>query len=140
MKLFKQRRKLIVNREVQYDVIMYVSLLVVAIFACQGIAALFFLQWARPLASNMTALEFIEHFKISFFIYQLIPVTFGLALGIYLFNRLTSRIAGPLFNLKRVVRAFQAAPSAQAEIKLRQDDYFQDEIKDINLILKQRSK
>ncbi|WP_374029120.1 HAMP domain-containing protein [Bdellovibrio bacteriovorus] len=140
MKLFKPRRKMIVNQEVQYDVLMYVGLFVVSIFIVQIFTAYLFIEQVEKVVGSMSALEFLSRYKVSFLVYQIIPVSLSLLVGIYIFNRLTSRIAGPLYNIKRVLRRVSDVDADNVEIKLRQDDYFQEEVKDINVILKRKSK
>ncbi|MEN0057311.1 MAG: HAMP domain-containing protein [Bdellovibrio sp.] len=138
MEILKPRRRLIVNREVQYDVLMHLSILVVSLFLAQVLAASLFLYHYREVIPTMSALDFISRFRISFLVYQLIPLTLGLLIGSYIFNRLTSRIAGPLYNMKRILHSVDQDRSRDLEIKLREDDYFQEEIEDINRVLLKR--
>lgn len=140
MSIFKPRRKMIVNREVQYDVLMYVGLFVIALFLVQVFTAYLFIDQVERVVGTMSALEFISRYKVSFLVYQIIPVTFSLVVGVYVFNRLTSRIAGPLYNMKRILQKARNGDPEPVEIKLRENDYFHDEIKDINVILKRKSK
>ncbi|MEK2646400.1 HAMP domain-containing protein [Bdellovibrio sp. BCCA] len=139
MSIFKPRRKMVVNREVQYDVLMYVGVFVVALFIVQVFTAYLFLDQVQRVVGTMSALEFIARYKISFLVYQIIPVSFSLIVGVYIFNRLTSRIAGPLFNMRRILQKARNGELETAEIKLRENDYFQEEINDINVILKRKS-
>lgn len=136
----KRRRRLIVNREVQYDVLMYVGVFVVSLFAVQVVTAYLFLDQVQRNVGSMSALEFISRYKVSFMVYQIIPVTFCLVIGAFIFNRLTSRIAGPLYNMRRTLQRVRNEELDSAVIKLREDDYFQEEIEDINAILKKRVK
>ncbi|KHD87122.1 MAG: hypothetical protein OM95_16205 [Bdellovibrio sp. ArHS] len=140
MKIFSQRRRLIVNREIQYDVLMYVGIFVMSIFVVQALALYLFLSRLEPVVSHMTALEFVTKYKVSFLIYQLIPVGFGMVVGVYVFNRLTSRIVGPLYNVKRVLQNAVENQQNPDEIKLRENDYFREEINDLNVILKRKMK
>lgn len=139
MKLIKhKRRRLIVNQEMQYDVLMYVGVFVISLFLTQAITAYLFIDQVKEIAMHMSAMEFIKKFQISFMVYQLIPLALCLVLGIYVFNRLTIRIAGPLYNMKRLIKAASIDKKREVEIKLREDDYFQEEIKDINVFLKRK--
>jgi len=140
MKGFKPRRRMIVNREVQYDVLMYVGLFVIALFLVQIFTAYLFIDQVERVVGTMSAREFLSRYKISFLVYQIIPVTFCLVVGVYFFNRLTSRIAGPLYNVKRTLEKARVGELESAEIRLREDDYFHEEIEDINVILKRRIK
>lgn len=133
-----KRRKTIVNREVQFDILMYVGLLVVSLFIMQVVSASMFLHQFQKLAENMSALEFISRYKVSFLIYQSFPLGICLIFGVTIFNRVSSRIAGPLFNMKRVLRKAQENPDAPSLIHLRQGDYFQEEINDVNEMLKRK--
>ncbi len=101
--MFKPRRKLIVNREVQYDVLMYVGMFVISIFIMQSLATYLFISRVEDVITNLSAQEFVARYKISFLIYQLIPVCVGMVFGAFIFNRLTNHIAGPLYNMKRVL-------------------------------------
>lgn len=140
MKIFNQRRRLIINREVQYDVLMYVGIFVMSVFAVQALAMYIFLSQLEHVVSHMTALEFVAKYKVSILIYQLIPVGFGMIVGVYVFNKLTSRIVGPLYNVKRILHNAVETQQIPQEIKLREHDYFREEINDINVILKRRIK
>lgn len=140
MKDFKPRRRMIVNREVQYDVLMYVGVFVFSIFLLQAIATYLFISRIEEVISHLSAREFVARYKVSFLVYQMIPVGLGMLIGAYIFNRLTSRIAGPLYNMKRTLRILAESPDETPEIKLREDDYFHDEIEDVNIILRRRSK
>lgn len=136
----KPRRKLIVNREVQYDVLMHVGLFVGALFLVQAGTAYLYLHQVQKVVGSMSALEFISRYKISFLVYQSISVTICMLVGVYFLNRLTSRIAGPLYNMKRILRKAQHDASGNLDIKLRDGDYFQEEMEDVNVILKKRAK
>lgn len=138
MPALRPRRRMIVNREVQYDILMYVGILVASLFTMQIVTAYMFLNQFETIAKNMTALEFLSRFKISFLVYQ--SISFGLCLifGIFIFNRFSSRIAGPIYNMRRVLRKAQEIPGTPVSIHLREDDYFHDEIKDINAMLKRK--
>lgn len=138
MNLIKRRRKLIVNREVQYDLLMHVGLLIATFFVAQIITSFVFIQRVWKVAEAMSAIEFINQYKISFLIYQSIPFSLCLILGTYFFSRFSSRIAGPLYNMKKVVQKANEGQLHNAEIKLREHDYFQDEINDINVMLKRK--
>lgn len=139
MKLIKhKRRRLIVNKEMQYDVLMYLGVFVVSLFVTQAITAYLFIEQVKEVAIHMSAMEFIKKFQVSFMVYQIIPLALCLIFGIYIFNRLTIRIAGPLYNMKRLLRAATTDKKRDVEIKLREDDYFQEEIEDINVFLKRK--
>lgn len=130
------RRRLIVNREVQYDVLMYVGLFVMVLFMSQVAAGYLFIAQVEDAVGAMSAVEFLSRYKVSFLIYQTIPLAICLLVGVYIFNRLTSRIAGPLYNARRVIRSIQAGTAKNPHIHLRENDYFKEEINDINVILK----
>ena len=136
MVLGKSRRKLIVNREVQYDVLMHVCLFVLGLFLVQAATAYVYLYQVQKVVGAMSAVEFIEKYKVSFLIYQSISVTVCMLVGGYFFNRLTRRLAGPLYNMKRILRRAQNEPGQHLDIKLREDDYFKEEIEDVNAMLK----
>lgn len=134
------RRKMIVNREVQYDVLMHVGLFVLGLFSVQALTAYIYVFQIQSAVAHLSALEFIERYQVSFLVFQTLSVTICMFVGIYFFNRLTVRIAGPLYNMRRVLKKFQAEDGATVTIQLRENDYFQEEIKDVNRILKKRAK
>ncbi|AFY02606.1 HAMP domain-containing protein [Bdellovibrio bacteriovorus] len=145
MKTFRPRRKLIVNREVQFDVVMHVSLFVAVLFLAQLFAAWLFIGKIQELAgtgafSMMSVQEFISRYKTVFLVYQLIPVLLGLVVGFWYFNRMTRRIVGPLFNIKRTVKRMADENLDSVEIHLRENDYFQDLAQDINVVLQKKPK
>lgn len=140
MKLIQPRRKLIVNREVQYDVLMYVSLFVASAFITQVLAAFFIINKVEGMAeagefSSMTVLEFISRYKLSLMVFEMIPVLVCLVIAPIFFNRLTARIVGPLYNMRRILRRV-ADNDPSAEVRLRDGDYFQDLAKDLNVVIK----
>jgi len=140
MKLIHPRRKLIVNKEVQYDVLMYVSLFVASVFIAQVLAAFLFVNKIEGLAeagefANMTVAEFIGRYKLSLMIFELLPVLVCLVIAPLFFNRLTSRIVGPLYNMRRILRRV-ADDDSSAEVHLREGDYFQDLAQDLNTVIK----
>ncbi len=140
MGLMNQRRKLIVDREVQYDLLMYVGLFVTFVFLSQIFVAYMFLHKLESKAElgelgSMSIAEFLAKFKVVFLLNELIAVTACVAVGFYFFNRLTSRIVGPLYNIRRILRVIKVKPESNVEIKLRKDDYFQDLVDDLNVAL-----
>lgn len=138
MKLPKPRRKLIVNREVQYDLLMYVSLLIAVFFVAQIFTAFIFLQRVEGTAETMSASDFIARYRISFLVYQIFPFSLCLFLGTFFFSHFSSRIAGPLYNMKKVVQRANKGTKDSVEIRLRENDYFKDEINDINAMLRRK--
>lgn len=138
MKFPKPRRKMIINHEVQYDMLMHVGLWICGLFVAQILTAFLFIHEVQSVAEKMSAMEFITRYRISFLFYQLIPVGLGLVFGTYFFNRFSSRIAGPLYNMKRVVKRANEHLGEPAEIKLRENDYFKKEIEDINVLLRRK--
>lgn len=134
------RRKLIVNREVQYDVLMHVGLFVLALFVVQALTAYFYISQVQKAVAHLSALEFIQRYQVSFLVFQTVSATVCMLVGIYFLNRLTVRIAGPLYNMKRILRRAQTEDPETLRIQLRKDDYFQEEIEDVNVILKKRAK
>ena len=146
--LFNQRRKMIVNKEVQYDVLMHVSLFVVCIFVVQIVAGYLFLNKVGDLTSlgDVTALsvkEFLSRYTILFLVYELMAVLACLLVGLVFFTRLTSRIVGPLYNMKRVLHQAAVAnadSSDDMQVKLREGDYFQDLAQETNAVLKRKAK
>lgn len=73
MGLFKPRRKLIVNREVQYDILMYMGLFITGVFITQIFAAWMIVHKLEQKASagefaSMTIAEFIARYKTVFLI------------------------------------------------------------------------
>lgn len=145
MKTFRPRRQFIVNREVQFDVVMHVSVFVAVLFLGQIFAAYLFIGKIQSLAgvgdfSVMSVAEFISRYKTVFLVYQSIPVFIGLLVGFWYFNRMTRRIVGPLFNIKRTVKRMAEENLDSVEIHLREDDYFQDLAQDINVVLQKKSK
>ncbi|MGZ3769684.1 MAG: HAMP domain-containing protein [Bdellovibrio sp.] len=135
----RPRRKLVVNREVQFDILMYVGLLTAFLFVLQVVTAIVFLNQLEGMAKNMSAMEFLSKYKISFLVYQ--GVVFGVCMivSIFVFNRFSSRIAGPIYNMRRTLRKFQQNPSVPLFIHLRKNDYFKDEINDVNAMLKRKN-
>lgn len=145
MKIFRPRRKLIVHREVQFDVLMHVSIFVIILFLGQVLAGYLFLSKIQAMAgegafSLMSVGEFVSRYKTVFLVYQLIPVLFGLLAGFWYFNSMTRRIVGPLFNIRRSIRRMAEEDLDSVEIQLRADDYFQDLAQDINIVLKKKLK
>lgn len=145
MKTFRPRRRLIVNKEVQFDVVMHVSVFVAVLFLAQIVAAWLFLNKIQSLAGDgafslMSVQEFIVRYKTVFLVYQLIPVLLGLLVGVWYFNRMTRRIVGPLFNIKRTIKRMSDEDLESVEIQLRQDDYFRDLAEDINVVLRKKTK
>lgn len=147
MGLFKPRRKLIVNREVQYDILMYMGLFITGVFITQIFAAWIIVHKLEQKASagefaSMTIAEFIARYKTVFLINELLAVGVCLIAGFYLTNRLTSKIVGPLYNIRRILRRNNAEtePSNVVEVKLRQGDYFQELAEDLNHTLRKIQK
>ncbi|MDG0815988.1 HAMP domain-containing protein [Bdellovibrio svalbardensis] len=141
MGLLNQRRKLIVDREVQYDLLMYVGLFVAFVFLSQILVAAMFLHKLETKAAlgelgSMSIAEFIAKFKVVFLIYELFAVSACAVVGFYFLNRLTSRIVGPLYNIRRILHLIKVKPESQIEIKLRKDDYFHELVDDLNTALK----
>ncbi|UYL08504.1 HAMP domain-containing protein [Bdellovibrio sp. SKB1291214] len=147
MAIFKHRRKLIVNREVQYDALMFVGLFVTGIFVAQVIAGWVLISKLEDKAAageygSMSIAEFIARHKVMFLMNEFVVVIGCLILGFYLTNRVTSRIVGPLFNIRRILnRASRQEEAAEpVQIRLREDDYFQDLAKDLNVALQKKTK
>jgi hypothetical protein len=118
---------------------MYVGLFVMALFIGQIVAGYIFIYQVEGVISKMSAVEFLDKYKVSFLVSQIVPLVLCLAAGAYIFNRLTSRIAGPLYNARRVIQAIQSGTAKDPHIRLRENDYFKEEIDDINVILKKKS-
>lgn len=140
MGLLRTRRRLIVDREVQYDLLMYIGLFVTFVFLSQILVAWLFVHKLEVKAElgelgSMSVAEFIAKFKVVFLLNELIAVSACLAVGFYFFNRLTTRIVGPLYNIRRILKLIRAKPENSVEIKLRKDDYFQDLVQDLNVAL-----
>ncbi|WP_413561038.1 HAMP domain-containing protein [Bdellovibrio sp. HCB209] len=147
MSIFKNRRQLIVNREVQYDALMFVGLFVTGIFIAQVIAGWVLVSTLEEKAlageyGSMSIAEFIARHKVMFLMNEFIVVVACLIAGFYLTNKVTSKIVGPLFNIRRIInRASRAEETAEpVEIKLREGDYFQDLAKDLNVALQKKTK
>ncbi|MEK2690681.1 HAMP domain-containing protein [Bdellovibrio sp. GT3] len=143
MGIFKHRRKLIVNREVQYDALMFVGLFVTGIFIAQVIAGWVLISKLESKAlageyGSMTIAEFIAHHKTIFLVNELLVVIVCLVAGFYLTNKVTSKIVGPLFNIRRILNKAAKPEAEPVEIKLREGDYFQDLAKDLNVALQKR--
>lgn len=138
---FLPRRKLVVNREIQYDILMYLGVFVGIVFLMQVLVGWLMIAKVEELAhqgdfSNMTVLEFIQRYKVSLFVFEAIPVALCLTVGFRFFNRLTSRIVGPIYNIKRSLRRAQEEGEKPSEIRLRETDYFQDLAGDINQLIR----
>lgn len=146
MSIFKNRRKLIVNREVQYDALMFVGLFVTGIFIAQVIAGWVLISKLEDKAisgeyGSMSIAEFIARHKVMFLMNEFVVVVVCLIAGFYLTNKVTSKIVGPLFNIRRIInRASHTEAAEPVEIKLREGDYFQDLAKDLNVALKKNTK
>jgi hypothetical protein len=147
MGIFKHRRKLIVNREVQYDALMFVGLFVTGIFVAQVIAGWVLISKLEDKAAageygSMSIAEFIARHKVMFLMNEFIVVAACLIAGFYLTNRVTSRIVGPLFNIRRILNraSHQEEAAEPVQIRLREDDYFQDLAKDLNVALQKKTK
>lgn len=139
MKQINVRRRLIVNKEVQFDILMYVAVLATAIFSLQMITGYFFLHKIEKIAilDSMSIPEFVSHYKVVFLLVQFIPVVFCLALSLHFFNRLSSRIVGPLYNIRKTFQ-MMATDKRKREIRLREHDYFKDVVDEINLALREQ--
>jgi hypothetical protein len=140
MKIIHPRRKLIVNKEVQYDVLMYVSVFVAVVFVAQVISAFFIIHKVESMAaagefSSLNVQEFVSRYKIPLLIFEMLPVLLCLVFAPFIFNRLTARIVGPLYNMRRILRRV-ADNDPSAEIHLREGDYFQDLAQDLNTVIK----
>ena len=140
MGLFKPRRKYVVNREVQFDLLMYVGLFVTFVFLSQIVVAYLFINKLQLKADtgelgSMTIVEFIDKFKMIFLLNEVVAVGTCFVLGFYFFNRVTSRIVGPLYNIGRMLKSVRNRPENTVEIRLRKDDYFQDLAKELNVAL-----
>ena len=85
----------------------------------------------------MTAREFLAHYKTSFWVYQFVPVSICCIAGFFVFSKLTSRIVGPVYNMQRVLKT-NAETEEVAQIHVREDDYFRQEMRDVNLLLKRK--
>lgn len=109
---------------------MYVGLLIAAFFVAQILTAFVFLQRIEGVAETMSASDFITRYRISFLVYQIFPFSLCLFLGSYFFNHFSSRIAGP--------QQVNKSEDARAEIRLREHDYFKNEINDVNTMLKRK--
>lgn len=143
MKLLNQRRTLVVDREVQYDLLMHVVLFVVFVFLSQIFVAYMFLSKLETKAAlgelgSMTILEFLMKYKVAFLINELVAVSACIVIGFYFFNRFTSRIVGPLYNIRRILHLRKTASESPVEIKLREGDYFQDLAEDLNIALNRK--
>lgn len=132
MRLMKPRRKMIVNQELQFDVLMYVAVFVFSLFIVQTAVAGIFIYHLSEYAQELKAHEFIDRYKVGFLIWQGASLCVSLALGVSFFNRLTSRIAGPLYNIRKTLRQARNENADVVQIRLREDDYFQNEVRDIN--------
>lgn len=142
MKKPNLRRRLIVNPEVQFDVLMYVALFIGTLFLVQILAGYLFITKIHSISGmgdfqTMSVAEFINRYKTVFMVYQLLPILVGLVAGYWYFNKVTSKIVGPIYNIKRSVhRLATEEDSVVTPIRLRSDDYFQDLADDINTVLK----
>ncbi|MNL59758.1 hypothetical protein D3C87_1835110 [compost metagenome] len=83
----------------------------------------------------MTVAEFISRYKLSLMIFEMLPVIVCLIIAPMFFNRLTARIVGPLYNMRRILRRV-AEDDSSAEVHLREGDYFQDLAQDLNTVIK----
>ena len=141
----RPRRRLIVNPEVQFDVLMYVGLFVATLFLAQVFACYLFINQIQSIAGDgdfreMSVVQFIARYKTVFLVYQLIPILIGLVVGYWYFNMMTRRIVGPIYNIKRTMRQMAEEEAGAVPIKLRSDDYFQDLAEDINNVLQRKTK
>lgn len=133
----KPRRRLIINREVQFDVLMYVWIFVFSLFVAQTLTAVLFISQIEGAIELMTAREFLAQYKVSFWVYQFVPVSICCIVGFFVFSRLTSRIVGPVYNMQRVLKT-NAETEEVAQIRVREDDYFRQEMRDVNLLIKRK--
>lgn len=133
----KPRRRLIINREVQFDVLMYVWLFVFSLFVIQTLTAILFISQIEGAIEMMTAREFLANYKVSFWVYQFVPVSICCIVGFFVFSKLTSRIVGPVYNMQRVLKK-NVDSDKVPQIRVREDDYFRQEMQDVNLLLKRK--
>lgn len=133
----KPKRRLIINREVQFDVLMYVWLFVFSLFVAQTLTAVLFISQIEGSIELMTAREFLAHYKISFWVYQFVPVSICCIVGFFVFTKLTNRIVGPVYNMQRVLKT-NANSEDVAQIHVREDDYFRQEMRDVNQLLRKK--
>lgn len=139
-KLLKPRTKFFIHRQVQLDVIMHVLIFLIGLFITQIFCGYFFIQKVLSgtgvdVMQELSAVEFISRYKTLFLMSQLVPVSIFLLLGIFYFGRMTQRIVGPLFNIQRSLRRLNAESLEKLEIKLREDDYFQELAQQINTLI-----
>lgn len=139
-KILKPRTKFFIHRQIQLDVIMHVLIFLVGLFIAQIFCGYFFINRVVAGAGidvmqELSAVEFISRYKTLFLMSQLIPVSIFLLLGIYYFGRMTQKIVGPLFNIQRSLRRLNTEGLEKLEIKLREDDYFQELAQQINTLI-----
>lgn len=65
---------------------------------------------------------------------SLISMVIACVLAIYLSNR----IAGPVYRIKKELSRISNSTSGELKISIREDDYFQDLVKDLNQVLQQK--
>ena len=139
-KILKPRTKFFIHRQVQLDVIMHVLIFLVGLFVTQILCGYFFIgkvvSGAGPDAmQELSAFDFISRYKVVFLMSQLIPVSIFLLLGIFYFGRMTQKIVGPLFNIQRSLKRLNTESLEKLEIKLREDDHFQELAQQINTLI-----
>lgn len=145
MKIKKARTQFFVNKQVQYDVIMHVLIFMVGLFVTQIMCTYLFVSRIEGILGvatfeEMSAVEFIQRYKSSFLVIQLIPVVLFLFVGFVYFGRMTLKIVGPLFNIQRTLRKLNDDGLEKLEVKLRDDDYFQELAQQINLLIRSSGK
>lgn len=136
----KPRTTFFINRQVQLDVIMHVMIFVSGLFLTQLICAVLFVLRIESLIGvdalqELSAMEFLNRYKYFFAVTQVIPLVIFIILGIFYFGRMTQKIVGPLFNIQRVLRTMNNEGREKLEIKLREDDYFQELAQQINVLI-----
>lgn len=125
------RKQLIVNKEVQFDLLAFLGVSGASFFICQTALALIFYGQIRDILPFVTSEELISRYAIPFFVLQIIPLATTFIICTIYFNKLTNQIVGPIYKIKKTFEMALQTNEFQP-IVLREGDYFKKEVDVIN--------
>ncbi len=138
------RSNILINPRFQLSIINYVALLFIFVIAVFYILNIVFYYLLKQKGVDAGLLASSEYFLFLNKVAKLITISFVFVsfislIVIYYFGlRLSHRIAGPIYKIDMKLDEMIETNTFQ-EIKLRNDDYFQDTAKKINDLLQRNS-
>lgn len=135
MDLFR-RRTFFVDRKIQGWVMMTVTLVCTATILVLGLIPDTMYRKAIAVWYEVPGLRgaFENDFYPSLDVLFLLAIPGFILLNLFLSMMLSHRIAGPLFNIKRVVREYRSGDRGR-RVRLREGDYCEDLAAEINALL-----